>query len=87
MKALESRHHIAELEFVRDEVDIGPGGSKQGCRNEVTITSKQSIRRRKNDMKGEGRSFTMSVSNQNQSVTFIQFLLRFGNGKNQEFSS
>ena len=40
MKALESRHHIAELEFVRDEVDIGPGGSKQGCRNEVTITSK-----------------------------------------------
>ena len=37
---------------MRDEVDIGPRGYEQSSRNEVTIISRQSIRRGKNNMKG-----------------------------------
>ena len=86
-KWTEGRTLSTEPEFVRDEEDIDPGGSNQGSRNEVIAISKQSIRRRKTDMKGKGRSFTMLVSNQNQRVKFVQFLSRFGDGRNREFSS
>ena len=51
-KRTEGRTSSAEPDFVGDEVDIGPGGPEQSSRNEVTVISKQSIRRRKNDMKG-----------------------------------
>ena len=50
-KRTEGRTSSAEPNFVRDEVDIGPRGCEQSNRNEGTVISKQSIRRRKNDMK------------------------------------
>ena len=38
-------------------------------------------------MKGECRSSIILGPNQNRRATFVQFLLRFGNGRNEEFSS
>ena len=50
-KLTEGRTSLAEPDFVRDEVDIGPRGYEQSSRNEVAVISGQSIRRGRNNMK------------------------------------
>ena len=78
----ESHRENYEVELI--DIEITPVVSeRRPCRKKTWVYNMEPLFL----MKGKGRSFVTLRFNQNWRATFVQVLMKYGNGSNGEFSS
>lgn len=78
----ESHRENYEAELI--DIEATPDVSKRRpCRNKTRVYNMEPFFL----MKGKDRSFVTLGFNQNRRATFVQVLMKYGNGSNGEFSS